>query len=98
MRTPVKLRSLTTEEVTEIKRLASSRKAPMRLVQRARVIALMLEDPSLYATSAGLKAGFKSSAMGAEWSDASTKTASRDWKTALVRDASPSIRHKCAVP
>jgi transposase len=36
-------------------------------VQRARVIAFMLADPNLYATSAGLKAGFKSSAMGAEW-------------------------------
>ena len=67
MRTPVRLRTLTTEEITEIKRLASSRKAPIRLVQRARVIASLLEDPRLYATEAGLKAGFKSSAMGAEW-------------------------------
>lgn len=67
MRTPVKLRTLTTEEITEVKRLAASRKAPIRLVQRARVIAYLLEDANLYATEAGLKAGFKSSAMGAEW-------------------------------
>ncbi len=67
MRTPVKLRTLTTEEITEIKRLAASRKAPIRLVQRARIIAYLLEDANLYATEAGRKAGFKSSAMGAEW-------------------------------
>ncbi len=67
MRTPVKLRTLTTDEITEIKRLAASRKAPLRLVQRARVIAYLFEDPQLHATEAGRKAGFKSSAMGAEW-------------------------------
>jgi transposase len=67
MRTPVKLRTLTTEEITEIKRLAGSRKEPIRLVQRARIIAAMLEDPSLFAAEAGFKAGFKSSPIGAEW-------------------------------
>ncbi len=67
MRTAVKLRTLTIEEITEIKRLAASRKAPLRLVQRARVIAYLFEDPQLHATEAGRKAGFKSSAMGAEW-------------------------------
>jgi transposase len=67
MRKPIKLRTLTTEEVTAIKRLASSRKEPIRLVQRARVIAFMVEDPGLHATEAGFKAGFKSSAMGPEW-------------------------------
>ena len=35
MRKPVKLRTLTAEEVTEVKRLANSRTAPIRLVQRA---------------------------------------------------------------
>jgi len=67
MRTPVKLRTLTTEEITEIKRLAASRKEPMRLVQRARIIASMVADPKLYATEAGLKAGFKSGPIGAKW-------------------------------
>lgn len=47
MRKPVELRTLTAEEVTEIKRLASSRKEPIRLVQRARIIAYMLEGNSL---------------------------------------------------
>jgi transposase len=67
MRKPVKLRTLTAEEVTEIKRLASSRKEPMRLVQRARIIAYMLGDSSLYASEAGQKAGYASVVTGPEW-------------------------------
>jgi len=67
MRTPVKLRTLTAEEVTEIKRLASSRKEPIRLVQRARIIANMVADQTLYATEAGLKAGFASAVTGPTW-------------------------------
>jgi transposase len=67
MRTPVKLRTLTAEEVTEIKRVASSRKAPIRLVQRARIIASMVEDQTLYATVAGRKAGFASAVAGPTW-------------------------------
>src|SRR5262245_10597093 len=67
MRTPVQLRTLTAEEVTEIKRLAASRKAPIRLVQRARIIALMLEDNTLYASEAGVTAGFASVVSGPVW-------------------------------
>ncbi len=67
MRTPVKLRTLTAEEVIEIKRLASSRKEPIRLVQRARIIASMIEDQRLYATEAGLNAGFASAVTGPTW-------------------------------
>ncbi len=43
----IALRTLTTEEEAEIRRLANSCKEPLRLVQRARVIAAMLDDPSL---------------------------------------------------
>jgi transposase len=67
MRKPVKLRTLTAEEVTEIKRLANSRTAPIRLVQRARIIAFMHEDPTMYASDAGLKAGFTSTIIGPTW-------------------------------
>jgi len=67
MRTPIKLRTLTAEEVTEIKRLASSRKEPIRLVQRARIIAYLLEDSSLYASEAGQKAGYSSVVTGPMW-------------------------------
>ena len=62
-----RLRASTTEEKAEIQRLAASRKEPIRLVQRARITAAMLEDPELTATGAGLQAGFKSNAMGAMW-------------------------------
>jgi transposase len=67
MRKPIKLRTLTAEEVTQIKRLANSRTEAVRLVQRARVIAYMLDNPKLYASDAGLKAGFSSVAMGPMW-------------------------------
>lgn len=67
MKKAIKLRPLTTEEATEIRRLASSRDEPKRLVQRARVISFMYEDPDLYAVEAGLKAGFKNSGMGSAW-------------------------------
>jgi hypothetical protein len=63
MKKPVKLRTLTTEEVTEIRRLAISRTEPFRLVQRARLIAAMLDDPHLYASEAGKRVGFPSSSM-----------------------------------
>jgi hypothetical protein len=61
------LRTLTTEEEAEIRRLANSRKEPMRLVQRARVIEAMLDDPSLPASRAGEQAGFKGAPRGIHW-------------------------------
>lgn len=67
MRKRIILRTLTAEEVTQIKRLASSRTEAVRLVQRARVIAYMIDNPKLYASDAGLKAGFSSVAMGPMW-------------------------------
>ena len=67
MRPAVKLRSLTTEEETEIHRLAGSRKEPHRLVQRAKVIVAMLDDPTLYAIQAGLQAGFIGTQSGVTW-------------------------------
>ena len=60
------LRAVSGEEAKEIKRLANSRTAPARLVQRARIIAQMLENPGLSATQAGIGAGF-SNVMGAVW-------------------------------
>ena len=63
----IALRTLTTEEETEIRRLATSRKEPIRLVQRACVIAAMLDDPGLAASRAGEKVGFKGAPMGIHW-------------------------------
>jgi transposase len=67
MRPAVKLRSLTTEEDIEIRRLAGSRKEAFRLVQRAKVIVAMLEDPKLHATHAGLQVGFIGTQSGVTW-------------------------------
>jgi transposase len=67
MRKAVKLRTLTTEEETEIRKLAASRKAAHRLVQRAKVIVAMLDDPKLHATQAGQQAGFSGRQSGVDW-------------------------------
>jgi transposase len=63
----IALRTITTEEEAEIRRLAKSRKEPLRLVQRAQVIEAMLDDPSLPASRAGEKVGFKGAPMGIHW-------------------------------
>jgi transposase len=63
----IRLRPLTTDETSEIQRLAVSRKEPIRLVQRARIIAAMDNDPELTAMEAGFRAGFKSNSTGAMW-------------------------------
>jgi transposase len=62
----IRLRTLTAEEEQEIRRLASARTEPVRLVQRAQIIEAMLDDPELSATEAGIRAGY-SNAIGATW-------------------------------
>jgi transposase len=61
------LKTLTTEEIDEIRRLAKSRTESVRIVQRARLIKALLDDPNLYATDAGLMVGYTSSATGPSW-------------------------------
>ena len=63
----VELRTLTTEEVNEISRLAKSRKESLRIVQRARLIKAMHDDANLLARDAGFMVGFASSASGPFW-------------------------------
>ena len=63
----IRLRALTTEEKAEIQRLAASRKEPIRLVQRAQIIAAMLEEPDLTACEAALRAGYRSEGIGPMW-------------------------------
>jgi Helix-turn-helix domain len=67
VRKAVKLRMITTEEETEILKLATSRKAAYRLVQRANVIVAMVDDPKLHATQAGQLAGFSGRQSGVDW-------------------------------
>jgi hypothetical protein len=63
----IALRTLTTEEEAAIRRLAKSRKEPLRLVQRARVIEAKLDDSSLPASQAGEQVGFKGPSPGIHW-------------------------------
>jgi transposase len=67
MRKAVKLRTLTAEEESEIRRIAASRKEPHDLVQRAKVLTAMLDDPKLRATQAALRAGFRAGQTGIHW-------------------------------
>jgi len=67
MRKAVKLRTLTAEEETEIRRLAASRKEPHNLVQRAKLIVALLDNPKLYATHAAIAVGFRGEQTGINW-------------------------------
>lgn len=61
------LRSVAAEEQAPLRALAGSRKAPVRLVQRARLIRAMLEDASLSAAQAARAVGFTNPDAGARW-------------------------------
>jgi transposase len=63
----IKLRTLTSEEEQEIRRLAKSRKESMRIIQRARIIMAMLDNSELAASRAGEQVGFKGAPMGIHW-------------------------------
>ena len=63
----IALHTLTSEEEAEIRELAKSRTAPMKMVQRARIIEAMLDDPNLAASRAGEQVGFKGAPMGIHW-------------------------------
>lgn len=58
------VRARTEEEQREITRLAQSRTAATRVVQRAKVIALLLDDPTLAAGAAARRVGYHSEAAG----------------------------------
>lgn len=62
----IRLRTLTTEEEKAIRRLAHSRTASARLVQRAMIIESMHDDPDLPATHAARRVGL-SIPMGPMW-------------------------------
>lgn len=62
----VKLRTLTEEEQT-VRRLAASRTAAQRSVQRAKIMGALLDDPTLKASEAGQRAGYNSRQVGSHW-------------------------------
>ena len=61
------LREVSEEEANQIRRLASSRTQQLRLVQRARIIQLLLDNPKLPAGKAGRMVGYKSDYPGRTW-------------------------------
>ena len=63
----LKVKTLTKEEKQELKSLLKSRNAPIKLVQRARVIQTLIDEPELGAAKAGRRAGYKNDASGAYW-------------------------------
>lgn len=63
----VRIREVSEEEKQAVRRIARSRTSPARLVQRAKIIEAMMEDPKLPATEAGLKFGYGSRASGLRW-------------------------------
>ena len=70
----IRLRTLATEEAKEICRLANSRAESARLVQRAKIIAAMMDDPDLRATHAGYRVGFKGAGSGSMTPSAMTQS------------------------
>jgi transposase len=63
----VQLRTLTEEEQQAVRRIAASRTASQRSVQRAKVIVALLDDPTLKASEAGQRAGYNSRQVGPKW-------------------------------
>jgi transposase len=63
----LRLQEVSEAEAEQIRKLANSRTQPLRLVQRARMIQLMLDTPRLPAGKAGKLAGYKSDIPGRTW-------------------------------
>jgi transposase len=63
----VRLRSVSEQEQAQLRKLVASRTAPVRLVQRARLIQAMLDDPSFSAAEAARSVGFDNPDAGARW-------------------------------
>jgi transposase len=61
------VREVTPEEDMTLRRLAASRRAPVRLVQRARLIVLLLDEPGLSAKAAGARVGYTNEASSRKW-------------------------------
>ncbi|MGC4108693.1 MAG: helix-turn-helix domain-containing protein [Thermomicrobiales bacterium] len=66
MPTKLDLRSATPEEERVVLTLAASRTQPVRLVQRAKLLVMLLDDPAVSASVAGRRAGL-SGPSGCAW-------------------------------
>jgi transposase len=63
----VELREVSEEELEEVNRLAKSRTAAARLVQRAKVIQALVDDPGKSATKAAQELGYRGPTAGSKW-------------------------------
>jgi len=63
----VRLREVSEAEALEVRRVAKSRTAPVRAVQRAKIIVALLDDPTLNASEAALRAGYRTGQSGPKW-------------------------------
>jgi transposase len=63
----VRLREVSDEEREAVKRLAKSRTASARLVQRAKVIKALLDNPEKSATKAAQELGYRGPTAGVKW-------------------------------
>lgn len=63
----LRLRSVSDGEAQQVRRLAASRTQPARLVQRAKVIEVLLDHAELPAGKAGRFAGYRNEASGRKW-------------------------------
>ena len=63
----LRLRNVSDEEAKQIRKLASSKTQPVRLVQRAKLIQTLLDNPKMYVKKASSLVGYKSDLPGRTW-------------------------------
>jgi transposase len=63
----LRLRNVSDEEAIQIRKLASSKTQPANLVQRAKIIQLLLDNPKMYVKDAAVLVGFKSDQQATTW-------------------------------
>ena len=63
----LRLRNVSDEEALQIKKLASSKTQPANLIQRAKVIQLLLDNPKMFVKDAAVLVGFKSPQQAGTW-------------------------------
>jgi transposase len=63
----VKVREVSADESRALRRLANSRTESIRIVQRARLLVALLDNPQLPASDAAKQVGFRSDAAGPKW-------------------------------
>jgi len=63
----LRLRNVSDEEAEKIKKLASSKTQAANLIQRAKVIQLLLDNPKMFVKDAAVLASFKSAQQAGTW-------------------------------